>query len=183
MLRLALRLPVVLYRLHLGWLLGHRFVLLTHRGRRTGRVRQTLLEVVHYDRRTGECIVAAGWGEQAEWYRNLRAHPALSITIGRRRYAPVQRFLTVAEAEATLRDYQRQHPMSAWAASHLLGIPIDRVAPLPMVAFQPPAASIAGGRTTPNSAEDSPSPTAESDKRGEGAHCVSRSFRLRDHVS
>ena len=29
---LAVRLPIYLYRLNLGWLLGHRFILLVHRG-------------------------------------------------------------------------------------------------------------------------------------------------------
>lgn len=38
-LRLAFKAPLVLYRLWLGWLLGERFVLLTHIGRRTGRTR------------------------------------------------------------------------------------------------------------------------------------------------
>src|SRR5215212_10162331 len=36
-LRLAFRLPIYLYRLDLGWLLGHRFLLLVHRGRESGR--------------------------------------------------------------------------------------------------------------------------------------------------
>ena len=40
------RAPVYLYRWHLGWMLGHRLLLLTHIGRRTGLRRQTVLEVV-----------------------------------------------------------------------------------------------------------------------------------------
>ncbi len=41
--------PVGPYRLHLGWLLGHRFLLITHRGRRSGRLRQTGVMILHYD--------------------------------------------------------------------------------------------------------------------------------------
>jgi hypothetical protein len=44
--RALLRLPILLYRLHLGWLLGHRFLLLTHVGRKSGLQRRTVLEVV-----------------------------------------------------------------------------------------------------------------------------------------
>ena len=36
-------LPIALYRVRLGWLLGHRFLLLTHQGRKTGRILQTVL--------------------------------------------------------------------------------------------------------------------------------------------
>ena len=51
LLRFLLRLPIWLYQLHLGFLLGHRFLLLTHTGRRSGLLRRTVVEVVSYDRR------------------------------------------------------------------------------------------------------------------------------------
>ena len=53
------RVPIWLYRLHLGWLFGHRLLLLTHRGRTSGRIHQTLLEVAHYDPRSAECVVVS----------------------------------------------------------------------------------------------------------------------------
>lgn len=85
--------------------------LLTHRGRRTGTVRQTVLEVVRYDPARRECIVVSAWGERADWYRNLQASPALALQVGRERYRPVQRFLSEAEIAVELRDYQRRHPL------------------------------------------------------------------------
>ena len=77
LLKWTFRLPLYLYRWHLGWLLGHRFLMLTHLGRKSGRRRQTVLEVVHYDFKTKECIVIAGYGAQSDWYRNIQAHPAI----------------------------------------------------------------------------------------------------------
>jgi hypothetical protein len=44
--KLLARLPLRLYDLRLGCLLGHRFLVLTHRGRRSGRTYRTTLEVV-----------------------------------------------------------------------------------------------------------------------------------------
>ena len=38
--------PIYLYRLDLGRLLGHRFLLLVHRGRKSGLLRETVLEVI-----------------------------------------------------------------------------------------------------------------------------------------
>ncbi|RPI28328.1 MAG: hypothetical protein EHM70_16815 [Chloroflexota bacterium] len=43
------KLPLVLYRLRLGWLLDHRFMQLTHVGRRSGKVRRTVLVVLSFD--------------------------------------------------------------------------------------------------------------------------------------
>lgn len=110
LLKWAFLLPRYLYRWHLGWLLGHRALMVTHLGRKTGLRRQTVLEVVHYDPATQECIVVAGWGKQTDWYRNLQAHPALEVQVGSTRYPPVQRFLTFEEIYALFSDYQRIHP-------------------------------------------------------------------------
>lgn len=59
-LRWAARAPTLLYKLQVGWLLGKRFLLLQHRGRRTGRSYATVLEVVAYDGPTNSYYVAAG---------------------------------------------------------------------------------------------------------------------------
>ena len=46
------KLPLLLYRLHLGWLLGKRFMQLTHVGRHSGKVRRTILAVLRFDAQT-----------------------------------------------------------------------------------------------------------------------------------
>jgi hypothetical protein len=56
-LRLAFRLPIYLYLLNLGWLLGHRALLLDHRGRKSGLLRDTVLEALLYDPATRESVV------------------------------------------------------------------------------------------------------------------------------
>jgi deazaflavin-dependent oxidoreductase (nitroreductase family) len=146
LLRLLFRLPVYVYRVRLGWLFGHRFLLLTHRGRKTGRIRQTVLEVVLYDAATGESTVVSAWGERAEWYRNLRAAPALEVQTGWRRYRPVQRFLSHDEAAAAFTEYERLHPLAARCLTKLFkgqdkrseGARRASIASLPMISFRPP---------------------------------------------
>ncbi len=63
LLKLAFALPRSLYRRHLGWLLGHLCLMITHVGRKTGCLRQTVVEVAHFDPATQECIVVAAWAE------------------------------------------------------------------------------------------------------------------------
>jgi hypothetical protein len=94
---LLYRLPVWVYRLRLGWLLsrpllGFWFLMITHRGRRTGKTYHTVVEIIRYDQATNEYIIVSGYGEESDWYRNLRATPALRIQIGNHRYAVEQRF-------------------------------------------------------------------------------------------
>lgn len=124
-LRLAYRLPILLYRARLGWLLGGRFLLLTHRGRRSGLVRGTVLEVLRHDPRTGERVVISSYGDRADWYRNILESPALEVRTGRERYAPHQRLLDAEEAEAVLSDYARRHPMAIRVFARALDYPLE----------------------------------------------------------
>ena len=77
--------PWLAYRFGLGWLLGHRVVLLEHRGRTTGRPVRTVLHVVRWDPASRHLLVAVGPGPGTDWYRNVLAHPLVRVTIGRER--------------------------------------------------------------------------------------------------
>jgi deazaflavin-dependent oxidoreductase (nitroreductase family) len=96
LLRWLLRLPISLYRWGLGGLLGDRFLLLHHRGRKSGQPRRTALEVIEADRRAGRHLVAAAWGERADWLLNLRAEPQVEIEVGGRRWPARASELTLA---------------------------------------------------------------------------------------
>lgn len=124
-LRMAFRLPIYLYRYRLGWLLGHRVLLLTHRGRKSGRIRRTPLEVIRHDPNTGEGVVVSAWGEKSDWYRNIEASPAMEIRIGRERYVPKQRFLGAEEVYTEIAAYERHHPWLARTLPRWLGHPLD----------------------------------------------------------
>lgn len=104
------KLPLVLYRLHLGWLFGHRFMLLTHVGRKSGKVRQTILAVLSFDASTREIRAVSAWNA-SEWYKNIQAAPALAVETGLTRYAPVQRELSNEEIAQLFVDYRKSHPI------------------------------------------------------------------------
>ena len=109
-LRLLLRLPVVLYHLRLGWLLGRRFLLLCHMGRKSGKERATVLEVVRHDRSTDRYFIASGWGEKADWYRNVAKNANVRYTVGTQERSGQARRISAPEAGREFRDYGRRHP-------------------------------------------------------------------------
>lgn len=150
--RRLLRAPTRLYDWDAGWLLGHRFLRLTHVGRRSGRRYQTMLEVIGTGQAPGEVIVIAGLGPGSDWYRNIVAQPAAEVAIGRSRFAPTHRIVGEPEAVAVLADYERRnrwvapvvHPMLSWLAGWSYDGSNDArqrlVRELPVVAFRPDAA-------------------------------------------
>ena len=123
--RLAFRLPIYLYRLNLGWLFGHRFLLLVHQGRLSGLLRETVLEVLLHDPATRESVVLSAWGEKADWYRNVGATPAIEVQIGGQRYVPEQRFLAPEENHGVICDYRRRHALAFRVFAILFGYPLD----------------------------------------------------------
>lgn len=151
LLKWGYRLPIALYRARLGWLLGHRFLLLTHRGRKTGKIRRTVLEVVYYDPATHESAVLSAYGERADWYQNLLEHPAVEVRTGGSGYVPQYRLLDSDERLAALRIYQRRYRRAFRAVMRFLGYRYDGTeAGLPtlansvvMIAFRPQTARTA----------------------------------------
>lgn len=143
--RTLYRIPVALYRAHLGVLLGRRYVLVNHVGRRSGLARQVVLEVVVHDAGSDAVTVAAGFGTTSDWYRNLLAHPDARIQLGGRTL-DVRAVVMAPEqaAEAMLR-YARKRPRSARGLVRFMGFTVAGSddgyrsvgRELPMLRFEP----------------------------------------------
>ena len=122
-----LKLPLLLYRTGLGWLLGHRFMLLTHIGRRSGTVRRTVLAVLHFDSGSREIMAISAWSA-SDWFKNILTSPALQVETGFTRYAPVHCSLSTEEIARLFEDYRYKHqifsrivcriPGWQWDSSH-----------------------------------------------------------------
>jgi deazaflavin-dependent oxidoreductase (nitroreductase family) len=144
-----LRAPLYLYRWRLGRLLGNRFLLLSHTGRRSGLRRHTVLEIMEYRSAGPEVVVMSGFGPHSDWLRNIEANPDEEVTIGAKRFSASHRFLGEEEAVKVLEGYERRNwfmaPIVRWVLSRLLGWPYhgsedDRrraVKQLPLLAFRP----------------------------------------------
>jgi deazaflavin-dependent oxidoreductase (nitroreductase family) len=104
------KLPVFLYRLRLGWLLGKRFMQITHVGRHSGKVRRTILAVLRFDEKTKEIYAVSAW-KGSDWYYNIQYSPALQVEIGFICYAPLQRTLSPEEITTAFVEYRKSHPI------------------------------------------------------------------------
>jgi deazaflavin-dependent oxidoreductase (nitroreductase family) len=145
--RWLFRAPIWLYRIGLGGLMTKRMVLLNHIGRKSGKMRQAVVEVARYDKATDTVYIASGWGVKADWYRNLLANPEITIQVGWRKMAVTAVPLTPDESGEMMVDYAHRYPKIAKVlSSRLLGFEVgdsdedyfdlghDAV---PFVAFQP----------------------------------------------
>ncbi len=70
------KLPILLYRMGLGPVIGRKIMILTTTGRKSGLPRRTAIE---YNVHNGRKFIMAGWGGQSDWYKNLAADPRVTI--------------------------------------------------------------------------------------------------------
>ena len=91
----------------------------------------------------------SGFGDTADWLRNLRAGGPAEVDFGRGPRPAAYRVLGLDEAEATYAAYERRNlliaPLVRWTLTALLGWSYDgsraarhrMVTELPLVAFRP----------------------------------------------
>ena len=148
-LRLVFRAPVYLYHWRCSRLLGCRFLLLIHLGRRSRRRRETVLEVMEYREPGPEAVVMSAFGRNADWLRNIEVTPNPEVIIGRQQFVAAYRLLDIEEAISVVERYEQRNwflaPIVRLVVSSLLGWPYrgsesDRrrlAAQLPLIALRP----------------------------------------------
>lgn len=115
------RLPIYFYRAKLGWLLGRRFLLLNHIGHKSGVSRQTVLEVVRYDKETDTHYIAAGFGHKSHWLQNIIAQPLVKIQVGRRQMQVEAQPLSATASGEMMVWYAQKYPRMARGLSRMVG--------------------------------------------------------------
>lgn len=120
--RLAFLAPTWLYRAHLGGLIGGRALMLEHTGRKTGKIRRTVLEVV--SNRPSAVYVGAAWGRRSDWLRNVQANPHVVVHLGNRSFASHAAVVSEDLARDVLGEYASRHPRAfKWLTRFLLDQP------------------------------------------------------------
>jgi deazaflavin-dependent oxidoreductase (nitroreductase family) len=117
--------PTWLYRAHLGFLLGNRFLMIEHSGRKSGNSYRTVLEVAGRYPGKNEWIVTSGTGPNADWYRNLQANGIDAVWIGSTRNEASVRFLEADEAARVMAKYETDHPKTATKLFESMGVSYD----------------------------------------------------------
>ena len=103
------KLPILQYKLGMGWMIGKYVLLLTTTGRKSGRPRQTPLEY-EYDKDHDRYRIAAGWGGNTDWYKNVKANPKVHVRVGRREFDAIAEMASDEEVAQYMMGVSRRHP-------------------------------------------------------------------------
>ena len=108
--RLLMRAPILLYQSGLGFILGGRFLMLTHIGRNSGRPKRVVLEVIKSDPVQNVYYVGSGWGEKSNWLLNIKKTPDVTVHTGNKIFRAVAGRISSDEASDILLDYAERNP-------------------------------------------------------------------------
>lgn len=115
--------PRLIYALGLGNSYGRFVLLLTTRGRRSGKARVTPLQ---YERVDGVLVVGSARGTASDWYRNLLADPRAEVRVGQTRLTAIAETSTdPARIVDFLELRLERHPRVVGRIMRLRGVPAN----------------------------------------------------------
>jgi deazaflavin-dependent oxidoreductase (nitroreductase family) len=107
--------PSVLDRKGMRWMLQALspalVIVLVHRGRKSGRLYKTPVEVLVDDPERGELVVSPMWGRGSDWYRNVVAGGLVEVHVRGEDRQVEWRELDAAERRAAINAYREAHPL------------------------------------------------------------------------
>jgi deazaflavin-dependent oxidoreductase (nitroreductase family) len=125
--RLLFRIPLWLHRLGVHGLerqlAGVDWIVVTTRGRRSGRPHTVVLDVQAHDPDTGTWYVQPAYHPAADWVRNVAADPRVTIEVRGRRLAARAVDVTGPVGATALLRFVQAHPRYARAVVRLRGVP------------------------------------------------------------
>ena len=119
------RAPRYVYHMKLGFLFGERLIHLKHWGRKSGQLKETVIEVIDQDKTNGTLYSASGFGTQSQWFKNISVNNAVFVTVKNTEFEASASVLSADEATQVLLRYAKAHPNSIKGVARLSGYEMD----------------------------------------------------------
>jgi deazaflavin-dependent oxidoreductase (nitroreductase family) len=124
-LKVFFKIPVVLARLGFtGWerLIGVEWMLLTTIGRKSGKKRYSMVDVLVYEKESDTYFIEVGFGKRSDWYRNIQASPVFEGQVGRRRFRATAEELPSERTADVMLDFIHRRPKYAESVLKMVNI-------------------------------------------------------------
>jgi len=123
--KIFFKVPVFVARMGFaGWerLIGVEWMLLTTVGRKSGRKRYAMVDVLVHDKTTDTYYIEVGFGRRSDWYRNIQANPVFAAQVGRRKFHATAVELPPEQTGDVMVDFVRRRPAYAKSVMKMVGI-------------------------------------------------------------
>jgi len=113
LLKFFFKVPVWFHKMGFGgWerLIGAQWMLITTIGRKTGKRRNAMVDVMDHDKATDTYYIEAAYGAHADWYKNMQSNPIFEAQVGRRKFKARAGALSTEGAGDMLVQFYRNKP-------------------------------------------------------------------------
>ena len=113
LLKFFFKMPLFMHKIGFGgWerIIGAQWMLITTIGRKTGKRRETMVDVMKYDKVNDTYFIEAAYGARADWYKNIQSNPVFEAQVGRRKFTARAGALSTEGASELLVQFYRQKP-------------------------------------------------------------------------
>jgi len=124
-LRILFKIPVYVARMGFsGWetLFGLEWMLLITTGRKSGKKRYAMVDVLLFDCETDTYVIEVGFGKSSDWYRNIQAAPSFEGQVRRRRFRAVAEELSPDKTGDVMINFVRRRPAYAKSVMKMVGV-------------------------------------------------------------
>jgi deazaflavin-dependent oxidoreductase (nitroreductase family) len=128
LLKFFFKFPVYLHKLGFGgWerMIGAQWMLLTTVGRKSGRTREAMVDVMDYDKAADTYYIEAAYGARADWFRNIQANPCFEAQVGRRKFHARAETLTNENAGEMIVKFYRKKPAYTRSVMAMVGLKFE----------------------------------------------------------
>lgn len=122
------KIPVWVHKMGFGgWerLVGAQWMLIAATGCKSGKRRETMVDVMDYDAATGTYYIEAAYGSRADWYRNIQANPRFEAKVGRRKFHATASPLANEDAGEMMVRFYRAKPTYTRTVMALVGMKFE----------------------------------------------------------
>jgi deazaflavin-dependent oxidoreductase (nitroreductase family) len=124
-LKFFLKVPLYLHKMGLGgWerLIGAEWMLIATTGRKTGKRREAMVDIMDYDKAGDTYYIEAAYGARADWYKNIQNTPVFEAQVGRRKFHARAEALTSADTGEMLVQFYRRKPAYTRSVMAMVGM-------------------------------------------------------------
>ncbi|MBK6794115.1 MAG: nitroreductase family deazaflavin-dependent oxidoreductase [Anaerolineales bacterium] len=119
------KIPLFMHKLGFGgWerLIGAQWMLIATTGRKTGKRRETLVDVMDYNPTTDTYYIEAAYGSHADWFKNIQANPLFNAQVGRRKFIAQAEILNEGDTGEILVQFFRRKPAYTRSVMAMVGM-------------------------------------------------------------
>ena len=125
LLKFFFKVPLYVHKMGLGgWekMIGAEWMLIATTGRKTGKRRETMVDVMDYDKSSDTYYIEAAYGARADWYKNIQSHPVFEAQVGRRKFHARAAPLSSADTGEMLVQFFRRKPAYTRSVMAMVGM-------------------------------------------------------------